>query len=124
MNTWHTIVDTTALALLVVGALLSLTAAIGLLRFPDVLARLHAGTKPQVLGVLLVVAGVGLRVGISLDLGLLLLAGLFQMLTIPVSAHMIGRAIYRTGQAHTIHLVIDDLSDSRGGSDTRSAESG
>ena len=46
MTTWHTIVDTTALALLVVGALLSLTAAIGLLRFPDVLARLHAGTKP------------------------------------------------------------------------------
>ena len=108
---WHTVVDTVALALLVVGAMLSLTAAIGLLRFPDVLARLHAGTKPQVLGVLLVVTGVGIRVGVSLDLGLLLLAGLFQMLTIPVSAHMIGRALYRTEQIHTAHLVIDELSE-------------
>lgn len=117
MTTLNTIVDTAALALLVVGAFLSLTAAIGLLRFPDVLSRLHAGTKPQVLGVILVVTGVGLRVGVNLDLGLLLLAALFQMLTIPVSAHMIGRAVYRTGQINSVHLVIDELSEHGGSLD-------
>ena len=117
MTTLNTVVDTAALGLLVVGAFLSLTAAIGLLRFPDVLSRLHAGTKPQVLGVILVVTGVGLRVGVNLDLGLLLLAALFQMLTIPVSAHMIGRAVYRTGQITAVHLVIDELSEQGGSLD-------
>ena len=34
---------------LLVGALLSLVAGIGLTRFPDVLTRMHAATKPQVL---------------------------------------------------------------------------
>ena len=40
-------------AILLLGAALCLVAGIGLLRFPDLLTRMHAGTKPQVLGVLL-----------------------------------------------------------------------
>jgi multicomponent Na+:H+ antiporter subunit G len=100
--------DVAGLVLLLAGAALSLTAAIGLLRFPDVLSRLHAATKPQVLGVLLVAVGVALRVGVNPDLGMLLFAGLAQLLTIPVSAHMIGRAYYRSGEVRD-HLVLDDL---------------
>ena len=34
---------------------------LGLVRFPDVLSRMHAGTKPQVLGVLLVMVGGAIR---------------------------------------------------------------
>ncbi|MCU0301633.1 MAG: monovalent cation/H(+) antiporter subunit G [Candidatus Nanopelagicales bacterium] len=104
------VVDLLAMVLLLVGSLFSLTAAIGLLRFPDVLSRLHAATKPQVLGVLLVVVGIGLRVGPSLDLGLLVLAGVFQLLTLPVAAHMVSRAVYRSDQVAHEHLAIDDLS--------------
>jgi multicomponent Na+:H+ antiporter subunit G len=115
VTAWHAMVDEVAMGLLLAGSLLSLTAAIGLLRFPDVLSRLHAATKPQVLGILLVVAGVGLRVGVTLDLGLLLLAGVFQMLTIPVAAHMVGRAVYRTGEVAAEHLVVNELSDSQRG---------
>jgi len=102
--------DLLAMTLLVLGSLFSLTAAIGLLRFPDVLSRLHAATKPQVLGILLVLAAVALRVGASLDLGLLLLAGVCQMLTLPVAAHMVGRAVYRVDLEAQQHLAIDDLS--------------
>ena len=43
---------------LVLGSLMSLAAAIGLLRFPDLLSRMHAGTKPQVFGLLLLLDGV------------------------------------------------------------------
>jgi monovalent cation/proton antiporter MnhG/PhaG subunit len=42
---------------LVTGALLTLIAAIGILRFPDVLTRMHSATKPQVLGLLVVLLG-------------------------------------------------------------------
>ena len=50
-----------AAACLVLGALLTLIAAIGILRFPDVLTRMHSATKPQVLGLLLILLGLGLR---------------------------------------------------------------
>ena len=44
-----------ALGRVLIGAGFCLTATIGLLRWPDVPSRLHAATKPQVLGVLLIV---------------------------------------------------------------------
>ena len=55
-----TVLEVVSAVLLVLGALLALTAAIGLLRFPDTLARMHAATKPQTLGLLLVLAGTAL----------------------------------------------------------------
>ncbi|MCU0284334.1 MAG: monovalent cation/H(+) antiporter subunit G [Candidatus Nanopelagicales bacterium] len=111
MSAGEDLVDLLAMGLLVLGSLFSLTAAIGLLRFPDVLSRLHAATKPQVLGVLLVILAIGLRVGASLDLGLLVLAGTCQLLTLPVAAHMVGRAVYRADPVAPQHLAIDDLGD-------------
>ena len=53
MSALPQIADVIAGACLLAGAFLCLTAGVGLLRFPDVLSRMHAGTKPQVLGVLL-----------------------------------------------------------------------
>lgn len=95
---WIAIADVAGLVLIMLGALLCLAAAVGLVRFPDLLSRMHAATKPQVLGVLLVLLGVGLRTRSGLDIGMLVLIGVFQMLTIPVGAHMVGRAGFRTGQ--------------------------
>lgn len=88
----------TTLGLLVIllGALLCLTAGIGLLRFPDVLSRLHAGSKPQVLGVLLMLLGVGLTRQDGIAVWPLLLTAVFQLLTIPVGAHMVARRAYRS----------------------------
>lgn len=110
---WITIADLLGLVLLFAGALLCLAAAIGMLRFPDLLSRMHAATKPQVLGVLLVIIGVALRTRLGLDVGMLALIGLFQMLTIPVGAHMIGRAGFRLGEVppSDIHLGPADEND-------------
>lgn len=94
---WTTVADVVGSVALVAGALLCLAAAIGLLRFRDILSRMHAATKPQVLGILLVLLGVGLRLRSPLDIGMLLLIGAFQLLTVPVAGHMISRAAYRTG---------------------------
>ncbi|MDE9364262.1 monovalent cation/H(+) antiporter subunit G [Luteipulveratus sp. YIM 133132] len=107
---WTDVADGVGLVCLLAGALLCLSASIGLLRFPDLLTRMHAGTKPQVLGVLLVLIGVGLRLRSGLDVGMLVLIGAFQLLTIPVSGHMIGRAAYRTGAVEPVQvrLTADD----------------
>lgn len=96
--TYTDVLDVLGLVFLLLGALLCLAAAIGLLRFPDLLTRMHAGTKPQILGLLLVLVGVGLRSRSGLDVGMLLLIGVFQLLTIPAGSHMVGRAGFRTGQ--------------------------
>ncbi|MBR7833836.1 monovalent cation/H(+) antiporter subunit G [Actinospica durhamensis] len=77
------------------GALWSLIAGIGLLRLPDVLTRMHAATKPQVLGLLMVVFGVALRLRDANDITTLILVGLFQTWTVPVAAHMVARAARR-----------------------------
>ncbi|MCW2603264.1 MAG: monovalent cation/proton antiporter, MnhG/PhaG subunit [Pseudonocardiales bacterium] len=109
------IADAVGAAALLGGALLSLLASIGLLRFPDVLSRMHAATKPQVLGLLLVLLGVGLRLRSSIDVGTLLVVAVFQMLTTPVAAHMVGRAAYRTGNVSGDALAFDELTDGLAG---------
>ncbi|SCG35889.1 monovalent cation/H(+) antiporter subunit G [Micromonospora inositola] len=98
-------------ACLTAGALLSLAAGIGVLRFPDVLDRMHAATKPQVLGVLLLLAGVALRLRTPSDLGMLALVAAFQLATAPVAAQMVGRAAYRSGRVDRALLDTDELAD-------------
>ncbi|MFC4021776.1 monovalent cation/H(+) antiporter subunit G [Micromonospora sp. GCM10011542] len=94
---------------LVAGALLSLAAGVGVLRLPDVLARMHAATKPQVLGVLLLLIGVALRLRSPVDVGMIALVALFQLTTAPVAAQLIGRAAYRSGQIDRDLLDVDEL---------------
>jgi multicomponent Na+:H+ antiporter subunit G len=102
-------VDVLALACLLAGAFLCLTAGLGLVRFPDVLSRMHAGTKPQVLGVLLVMVGAAIRLHGWSATWMLLLVAVFQMLTAPVSAHMISRVAYRRRHVRRDLLLVDEL---------------
>lgn len=92
---WGRIADAVATAALFLGAVMTLTTAIGLLRLRDLFSRQHAAAKPQALGVLLIMLGVGLSLRQSSASVMLLLAAGFQLLTIPVAAHMITRAAYR-----------------------------
>ena len=58
---WDTIADVVSAVFLLCGAFLAFAAGVGVVRFPDLLARMHAATKPQVLGLILVLAGLSLR---------------------------------------------------------------
>lgn len=111
--TVQTVADVLAGVCLIAGALLSLAAGVGLLRFPDLLSRMHAATKPQILGLLLILAGAALRLPNTVDITTLVLVGVFQLVTAPVAAHMIGRAVYRAGQARADLLVVDELAGDR-----------
>lgn len=89
--------DVVTAVVLLVGVSLSLLAGVGLHRFPDVFARMHAATKPATLGLALVLAAVAVRVPDAGDAAKLLLVVVLQFLTAPVGAQMVGRATYRAG---------------------------
>jgi len=83
--------------LLVLGSLLMLLAALGALRMPDLLTRMHATTKAGALGGGMMV----LAVAVFFDDGAVTARALaivvFIILTAPVAAHLIGRAAYFVG---------------------------
>lgn len=95
--------------LMVVGALLSLSAAVGIVVLPDVAARLQAATKPQVAGLLLIVVGAAPFLTTWTAFGLLALVALFQMVTAPVLAQLLARGAYRAGALSLDRLVVDEL---------------
>ena len=109
MNDISSVGDVVAVVLLLIGSFLCLTAGLGVLRFPDVLTRMHAGTKPQVLGVLLIMVGAAIRLQGWSATWMLLLVAVFQMLTAPVSAHMISRVAYRRRHVRRDRLLVDEL---------------
>ena len=96
---------------LVLGAFLSVAAGVGLIRFPDALSRLHAATKPQIMGLIFVIAAIAMESRSWSTLLVLAPILLFQMLTAPTSAHMVGRAGYRTGNFRKDLLVVDELEE-------------
>lgn len=108
---WVGVADVASAVCLLTGALLALIAAVGVLRLPDLLSRMHAATKPQVLGLLLVLTGLALRLREPEALGVLVLVALMQMITTPVASHMVGRASFRAGQVRRDLLVVDELTE-------------
>ncbi len=105
--------DAIAAVLILVGVALAVTAGLGLQRFPDVFARMHAATKPATLGLVLVLAGAALRVEDPGDVAKLLLVLVLQFITAPVGAHMVGRAAYRAGTELSPTTSIDELARDR-----------
>jgi len=109
--TFDEMLDLLAAICLVLGGFLSLAAGVGLLRFPDALSRLHAATKPQILGLIFVLAAIALESRSWSTLLVLAPILVFQMLTAPISAHMVGRAAYRTGNFRADITPVDELKD-------------
>lgn len=98
-----------AALLVVVGAGFSLIAAIGVLRLPDLYTRLHAASKAGAIGAGLIFLAVAVA---SLDGAVILRALLgiiFLFLSTPVSAHLLARAAFRSGEAPTATTTVDDL---------------
>jgi multicomponent Na+:H+ antiporter subunit G len=103
--------DAIAAVMILTGALFSLVAAVGVLRLPDLLIRMHAATKAGTMGAGLILLGVALydmETGVTLRA---LAAICFLLLTAPVSAHLIGRAAYRSGIRIWERTCIDQLGE-------------
>ncbi|MFF0280427.1 monovalent cation/H(+) antiporter subunit G [Rhodococcus aetherivorans] len=90
-----TVLELVGHVLILIGSVISLTAAVGIVRFRDTLSRMHPATKPQVVGLLFVLGGAMLILRGNVDIWMLALAGMFMVLTAPVIAHRVGRLAYR-----------------------------
>ncbi|GAA2424183.1 monovalent cation/H(+) antiporter subunit G [Streptomyces macrosporus] len=119
----ETVANTVSAVLLLTGAVFCLLGAIGLLRFPDTVSRLHASSKAQTLGVLLALLGAAVRVPLPYA-GLLLLIALFQLFTAPVTGQVVGRVAYRTGAVDRATLLTDELAGRLAPPDPPDAEGG
>lgn len=79
------------------GAVLVLLSAVGVLRFQDVLARLHALAKASTLGILLLLLGAAVNLRDLNDLTSVVLAGVLHLLASPPASNMISRAAFLAG---------------------------
>lgn len=92
------IVDVVSGVLLLTGALLALLGALGVVRLRDPLVAMHAATKPATLGVVLTGVGVILQLGNAGSISKVAVVVVVQLATVPVGAHMLGRAMERSGR--------------------------
>ena len=107
-----TIAQIIASVALLAGAFFTFVAAIGVLRLPDILMRMHASTKAGTLGTGFILVAVAV---ITPDFGVITRAVatiLFLIVTAPVAAHLIGRASYTVGTKLWKNTIVDELRDS------------
>lgn len=92
------------------GAFFVLASAIGIVRLPDVLCRSHALAKAMTLGISLMLAGLWLQLdpdesGNGLKIAL---AVFFQLLTIPVSSHLLSLLAWEQNLPRWRHRPVAD----------------
>ncbi|MCB1508809.1 MAG: monovalent cation/H(+) antiporter subunit G [Hyphomicrobiaceae bacterium] len=105
------ILELIAGVLIVIGAIFSLLASLGILRFPDVYSRMHAASKAGTLGSGLMLLAIAV---LAVDLAVVTRAmagAVFFLLTAPVSSHLLARAAYFVGYEPWEGTVRDDLQD-------------
>lgn len=97
--------------LIIVGSFFALTAALGLVRLPDVYSRMHAASKAGTMGSGLMMIALAL---VADDLATVTraVAGLvFFLLTAPIAAHLLAKAAYSVGYKLWDKSVLDEMSD-------------
>lgn len=97
--------------LLLLGSILCLIAAVGLVKLPDVFTRTHASTKAGTLGIEFVMIACAIHVNEPIAWFKAAIVVAFILLTAPVAAHMLGRTAYRLGEEIAEHTVCDDWHD-------------
>lgn len=103
-------------AALVLGTFLTVVAAVGLLRFPDLFCRMHAAGKAGTLGIALVILAAVVMLLFAGEpqwsfaiRGLLAVA--FQFLTTPAATHLLARAAYITDYPLADRTALDELKE-------------
>lgn len=95
--------------LLVVGGLFTLLGALGIVRLPDLFIRMQAATKASVLGASCLLLSLAFHVREPDITARSLAAIAFICLTVPVAAHMIGRAAYLSRAPLWENTILDEL---------------
>jgi multicomponent Na+:H+ antiporter subunit G len=101
--------------LLLFGVGFILTAAIGVLRLPDVLCRAHAVAKAVTMGIFQMLLAFWIYIGAD-AVGLkIILAIFFQLVTIPLSSHLVALLAFQKDIPRWRKRPMDEGLDRRGG---------
>ncbi len=98
--------------LMLLGAVFTLLASIGILRMPDLFTRLQAAAKAPTLGCGLTLIAMATHFATLEVVTMALVVAAFIVLTAPVAAHMIARAAYSAGVPLWSGTVVDELKSS------------
>ena len=97
MSDYQGIYEFISWILIVGGTFFVMIGAIGILRFPDFWARLHAASVTESAGVVLLLSGLCIQAGFNLVTFKLLIIGVFLFITGPTSTHAIANAALVSG---------------------------
>lgn len=89
--------DVISWVLLLVGSAFALIGALGMIRLPDVFARMHGAGIIDTLGAGLILAGLMVQAGLSMVTVKLFLIIAFLFFTSPAATHALARAALSAG---------------------------
>ena len=92
------LVDIISWALILSGAFFTVTGALGIWRFPDFWARLHAASVADSGGMILLIAGMCVQAGFTLITVKLIIIGIFLFITGPTATHAVANAALVSGR--------------------------
>jgi multicomponent Na+:H+ antiporter subunit G len=102
--------ELTVLILIAVGTAFMVISAIGIVRLPDVFARMHAAGKASTLGVSCILLGAGWYFGGGEMVRAIALIVLFYV-TAPISTTAMARAAYRFTAHSQFYLNRNEMDD-------------
>ncbi len=91
------VVDVIVWACLLSGSFFVLTGGVGLIRMPDFFTRMHPAGLTDTLGAGLIIAGLMVEAGWSLNLAKLVMIMIFLLITSPTSSHALAHAALARG---------------------------
>ncbi|MDR9419172.1 monovalent cation/H(+) antiporter subunit G [Gracilimonas sp.] len=94
------------------GIFFLLIGSVGIIRLPDFYSRTHATSKSDTLGMMLVIIGLIIFEGLTINSGKLFLILLFILLANPVGAHALARAALHAGLKPTLNKKNEETNDS------------
>ncbi len=104
------LIDFITAGFLILGTILLLIAALGLIRMPDLFLRMSASTMAATMGTSSLLLAAGIHFGELSIVAQVVATIFFLFLTAPVGAHIIGRTAYRKKRAPLYDgTVRDDL---------------
>ena len=89
--------DVISWALILSGGFFTIVGALGIWRFPDFWARLHAASITDSAGMILLLAGMCVQAGFTLVTVKLILIGIFLFITGPTATHAVANAALVSG---------------------------
>ena len=91
------VVTTSSYLAIGLGVVALLIGSLGLVRLPDVYARIHAVGMIDTAGASLIILGMVIHSGFTLISAKLILIGVFMFFTGPIATHALARAAHKMG---------------------------